>query len=220
VFLRYLHREGIVSRDWSGAVEAPTHDRLAEVPRSISWAEVRQMLESVDRRTSVGKRDYAILLLLVTYGLRAREIAVMTLDDFDWERARFRVPERKAGHFTAYPLSTVVAEAIIEYLRHARIKTDDRHLFVSSRVPYQPVDHTVVSQMVARRLKAAGISIPRAGSHTLRHTCVQHLIDANFDMKAIGDSVGHGSPTSTEIYTKLNVEALREVALGDGEAVL
>ena len=74
--------------------------------------------------------------------------------------------------------------------------------------------------MVSRRLKKSGISIARAGSHTLRHTCVQHLVDANFDLKTVGDYVGHGSPSSTEVYTKINVEALRNVALGDGETIL
>ena len=78
------------------------------------------MLEAVDRRTPIGKRDYAILLLLVTYGLRAREIAPMTLDDIDWRNDRLRVPERKAGHSTAYPLSSIVGEAILDYLKSGR----------------------------------------------------------------------------------------------------
>ena len=101
VFVRYAYREGVIARDLSGAVETPRKYRLSNVPRSISWDEVRRMLEGVDRRGAVGKRDFAILLLLVTYGLRAREVAALTLDDIDWERERLLVPERKAGHCTA-----------------------------------------------------------------------------------------------------------------------
>jgi integrase/recombinase XerD len=79
MFLRYLHREGLIRRDLSSSVDSPKRYRLAEIPRSISWTDVGRMLEAVDRRTAVGRRDYAILLLLVTYGLRSREIAALTL---------------------------------------------------------------------------------------------------------------------------------------------
>ena len=108
VFLRYVHRQRLLARDLSGTVEAAPVYRLASIPRSITWDEVRRMLDTVDRRTIVGRRDYAMLLLLVTYGLRAREVAALTLDDIDWPHDRLRVPERKAGHSTAYPLSPLV----------------------------------------------------------------------------------------------------------------
>jgi site-specific recombinase XerD len=94
--LRYLHREGVLGRDLSTVVESSQKYKLSEIPRSISWEQVRLMLEAVDCRTILGRRDYAILLLIVTYGLRAREIAALTLDDIEWKRNRFRVPERKA----------------------------------------------------------------------------------------------------------------------------
>ena len=98
VFLRYAHREGVLASDLSGAVGWPQIYRLSAIPRSISWDDVNRVLASVDRRTAAGRRDYAILLLLVTYGLRGREVAALTLDDIDWKRERLAVPERKAGH--------------------------------------------------------------------------------------------------------------------------
>jgi integrase/recombinase XerD len=174
----------------------------------------------VDCRTPVGRRDYAILLLLVTYGLRAREIASLTLDDVDWKRERILVSERKAGHNTAYPLAPVVGNAIIDYIQHGRPQTTDRHLFFRSLAPQKPMDHTSVSQRATLYLKRAGISVPRPGSHTLRHTCVQKLLEANVPLKTIGDYVGHRSASSTRIYTKIDVEGLREVALGDGEEIV
>ena len=108
VFLRYAHRQGLLATDLSKAVEWPTAYQLSGIPRSISWAGVGLVLGSIDRRTPCGKRDYAILLLLVTYGLRAREVAALTLDDIDWRRDRLAIPGRKAGHSTAFPLSAVV----------------------------------------------------------------------------------------------------------------
>jgi integrase/recombinase XerD len=219
VFLRYCHREHLISVDLSAAVEMPQAYRLVELPRSISWDEVRQMFAVVDRRSPKGIRDYAILLLLVTYGLRAHEVAALTLDDLDWSRDRLCVPERKAGHSTVYPLASVIGEALVAYLQQVRPTTTDRHLLFRLRAPVKPLSSTAIAQSVGGYLDKAGINVRRAGSHTLRHTGVQRLVDADVSLKVIGDYVGHRSPSSTEIYAKVATEALREVALGDGEAL-
>lgn len=220
VFLRYAHRQGVVAADLSAAVGWPQVYRLSSIPRSISWADVNRVLAAVERRTAAGRRDYAILLLLVTYGLRGREVAALTLDDIDWKRDRLAIPERKAGHSTAFPLSSVVGEAILDYLQHGRPTTEDRHVFFRAAAPRKPIGAAAVSSLARHYLLEAGIDVPRPGSHTLRHSAVQRLVDANFDLKTIGDFVGHRSARSTEIYAKVAVEALREVALGDGEEVL
>lgn len=217
VLLRFCHREGITNRDLSGAVGMSQVYRLDDVPRSITWDEVRRMLDAVERRTIRGRRDYAILLLLVTYGLRAHEVAQLTLEDVDWKRERLQVLVRKAGHATAYPLAGVVGEALIDYLKHGRPETSDRHLFFRAVAPQAPISAAAVSSSVALYLQKAGIKVRRAGSHTLRHTCVQRLIDAEFPLKTIGDYVGHRSTQSTRVYTKVAIASLREVAMGDGE---
>jgi integrase/recombinase XerD len=220
VFLRYLHREGVVAADLSASVGFPQVYRLSSVPRSVTWDDVNRVLAGIDRRTEAGRRDYTIVLLLVTYGLRAREVAALTLDDIDWKRERLAVPERKAGHSTAFPLSTVVGEALVEYLRNGRPETDDRHVFFRAAAPRQPIGAAAVSSIARARIVAAGIDVPRPGSHTLRHSAVQRLVDADVDLKTIGDFIGHRSTRSTEVYAKVAVEALREVAMGDGEMVL
>jgi integrase/recombinase XerD len=220
VFLRYLFREKLISKDLSPTIEGPKKYRLSSIPRSISWTEVERMLAAVDRRSVVGKRDYAILLLLVTYGLRGREVAALTLDDIDWDRERLKVPERKAGHSTAYPLSPIVGQAIVDYLKHGRPQTGDRHIFHRVLAPLTSMTDGSVSGRASYYLHKAGVPVPRPGSHTLRHTCVQRLIDAHFPLKMIGDYVGHASPESTAIYAKVSLENLREVALGDGEEVV
>ena len=144
-FFRYLYRIGLVTCDLSEAIESPRRYRLTDLPRSIAWCEVEQMLGKVDRRNPVGQRDYAILLLLVTYGLRAREVAALTLNDVDWKRDRLHVRGRKAGHSTAYPLAAAVGEAILDYLQIGRPKTTERALFFRAFAPYTPISGVAVS---------------------------------------------------------------------------
>ena len=106
------------------------------------------------------------------------------------------------------------------HLQDGRPKTADRHVSFRTLAPQLPITHAAVSSRAAHYLRKIGVSAPRAGSHTLRHTCVQRLVDAEFDLKVIGDYVGHGSAAATAIYGKVAIEALREVASGDGGEVL
>ncbi len=218
--LRFMHREGVIDMDISRTVEGPLIYRDAGLPRSIAWADVSRVLATVDRRSALGKRDYAILLLLVSYGLRAGEVARLALDDIDWRQGRLRVSARKAGNSTSYPISDAVGEAIAAYLKGARPSSSHRQVFVSTAPPFVPATVSVISHCAKRYLRAAGVSVPRPGSHTFRHTCVQRLVDVGMPFKTIGDYVGHRSPQSTRVYGKVAVESLREVALGDGEGVL
>jgi integrase/recombinase XerD len=117
-------------------------------------------------------------------------------------------------------LSPIVGAAILDYLKSGRPETTDRHLFFRAFAPRTPLTHSTISTTASHYLHKAGIAVARPGSHTLRHTCVQRLVEANFSLKLIGDYVGHRVPASTQIYSKVDVEALREVACGDGEEVL
>jgi len=220
VFLRYLARERILRVDLSDTVEPPVDYRYRTLPRSISPLQLKAVLATVDRASAMGKRDYAMLLLFATYGLRSREVAALALEDIDWRMSRIRVPARKAGHSSAYPLSADVGDSLVDYLKYGRPPSRDRPLFLRTNAPPRAIDSPGIARRVQIYLKAAGVKVYRGGSHTLRHTCVQGLVDANFSLKAIGDYVGHGAPESTQIYAKLDVEALRCVALGDGEEIL
>ncbi len=220
VFVRYLYREGVLAKDLSSLVEFPQSYRLSGIPRSITWEQVEQVLCGIDRRGPCGKRDYAMLLLLATYGLRGCEVAALTLDDIDWRNDRLKIRERKAGNSTAYPLSTVVGTAIVDYLKNGRPVSKERQVFLRAMAPLVPISSAAVSCRAAYYIRKAGIDVPRPGSHTLRHSCVQRLINANFSLKHIGDYVGHRNAASTQIYGKVATEVLREVAQGDGEEVL
>ncbi|SAL06903.1 site-specific tyrosine recombinase XerD [Caballeronia calidae] len=220
VFLRYLYREGVVARDLSSLVEFPQSYRYAGIPRSIAWDQVERILASVDRRSPCGKRDYAMLLLLATYGLRACEVSALSLDDVDWRNERFRIRDRKAGNTTTYPLSAVAGAAIVDYLKNGRPATTHREVFMRMTAPLAPIQSAAVVSRAAYFIRKAGVSVPRTGSHVLRHSCVQHLLNAHFSLKHIGDYIGHRNISSTQIYGKIAIEELRSVAQGDGEDVL
>ena len=220
VFLRYIHREGVLAKDLSAIVEFPQSYRYSDVPRSIAWTEVERVLEGIDRRSPCGKRDYAMLLLLATYGLRACEVAALTLDDIDWRNDRIKIRERKAGNSTAYPLSSIAGAAIIDYLKHGRPASPERQIFLRTLAPPTSITSAAITCRATYYLRKAGVKVPRPGSHTFRHSCVQRLVNSDFTLKQIGDFVGHRNPSSTQIYSKVAREALRQVALGDGEEVL
>lgn len=220
IFLRFLHRESLIKTDLSVCIDRPRIYRLSTIPRSITWDEVSKTLDGIDQRSFSGKRDYAMLLLLVTYGLRAREVAALTLDDIDWKRGRLSIPERKAGHNTAFPLSPIVGDAIVDYLQHARPTSQLRTLFLCCLAPFGAIKHKVVSDRAALYLRKAEVPIPRPGSHTFRHTCAQRLLDSQIPLKSIGDYLGHAHPISTQPYIKIDLEGLREIAMGDGEILV
>ncbi len=218
-FLRYLYREGLATRDLSAVIEGPRAYRLSAIARSITADHVHRTLSVIDRRSKVGKRDYAMLLLLVVYGLRAREVAALTLDDLDWHTSVLHVRARKAGHEATYPLAVEVGEGLLDYLQHGRPRSADRQLFLRMVAPHGAVTYRIVADRATHALRQAGVEVARPGSHTLRHSCAQRLVDAEFSLKVIGDYLGHRQASSTRIYSKVDLEALRDVALGDGEAL-
>lgn len=220
VLLRYLHRQGIVAKDLSRAVPRGRTYRHAAIPRAIPWGEVERVLASIDRRAQLGKRDYAILMLLATYGMRAQEVAALDLSAIDWQRSQFHVLARKAGNSTSYPLAAAVGEAIIDYLRNGRPASDDRHVFLTVKAPFHGLQHFDISGLASKYLHRAGSQVPRAGSHTFRHSCVQRLVDTDVPFKMIGDYVGHRSEDATQIYAKVALHKLRALTLGDAEGAL
>jgi len=212
VFLRYLYREGLVARDLSPSIETPRQYRLADLPRSISWEEVRRVLEAVDRRTAVGRRDYAMLLLMVTYGLRGHEVAEMRLDDLDWERGELLVRGKSLRH-DRLPIPKDVGEALAGYLCH-RPRCSSRRVFLRINAPLQGfIGSSSVCDIVRRALVRAGLHPARKGSHLLRHGLAVKMLRGGASLAEIGEILRHELPSTTEIYAKVDVAALRALAL-------
>ena len=198
----------------------PPHYMADEfIPKGIKRDDVVRLLASAHGERPVDKRDRAILLLLVTYGLRAGEIAGLRLDDLDWENGLLRARCPKPGQTHLWPLSQQVGNAIIRYVREGRPNGRGRHLFFTSYAPLRPLSTSAMGRMVARRLEGIGVVAGRRGTHALRHAAAQHLLDQGVSMKVIGDFLGHRDPSSTSIYAKVNLVALREVAAIDLEGM-
>jgi site-specific recombinase XerD len=171
-------------------------------------------LRSVDRTTPKGRRDYAMLLMIATYGLRVSEIASLKIDDVSWRSRRIRLQRPKVGHPLALPLTDEVAAALLDYLRRDRPVSAHRHLFLRVRIPSGPVKSTAVCDVFDAWATRAGIRLPlRGGPHCLRHSLAVRLLRQGASVKSIGDLLGHRSAESTGVYLRLQVDELRDVAL-------
>ena len=173
-----------------------------------------------DHRDAAFIRARAILMLLITYGLRAAEISGLQLDDLDWEREMLRVRCPKPGRTHLYPLSRGVAQTILRYLSEVRPKQPDRRLFLTLKAPIKPLDRHMIKFIVSTRIDRLGITGKRRGPHALRHAAAQHLLDQGLSMKAVGDYLGHRSVAATSVYAKVQLNALREVAETDLEGLV
>ena len=168
----------------------------------------------------VDLRDRAILMLFVSYGLRVAEVAGLRLDDFDWDARLLWVRCPKPGRTQLWPLSQDVGQAILDYLQQGRPTGYGRAVFFTSRAPVRPLDRKALGKIVRDRLAVIGVVTGRRGPHALRHAAAQHLLDRGMSMKVIGDFLGHRNPSSTAIYAKVDLPALREVAALDLETLL
>lgn len=212
------------SRNWCRAglaagIMAPRFMADEGVPKGIKRHDVLRLLASVQRGRPIDKRDHAILMLLTTYGLRAGEVVGLRLDDLDWENDIIRVRCPKPGRTHIWPLSSDVGNAILSYIRVGRPTGYGRNLFFTSYAPIRPVTTQTITKIVHDRLAIIGVVAGRRGPHALRHAAAQHLLDQGMSMKVIGDFLGHSDPSSTLIYAKVNLAALREVAALDLEGL-
>jgi site-specific recombinase XerD len=215
-FMRYLHATHVVDRDFSEAVTRPRLYRDSHIPSALPAAAIDTVLSSTHHdRSTVGRRDYAILMLLAAYGLRAGEITRLTLDDINWETMRLRVQHAKTGMHNELPLSVPVAKAIVVYLKSARPPTASRLLFLRARAPrHEGISARACGTVVRRRLSRAGVQWSgRRGSHAFRHARATTLLRSGVQLKIISDILGHQSPRTTQIYAKLAIGDLRRVCL-------
>ena len=216
-FYRWLDLRGCGGRHLVGAIPLRRRYRLADVPCALSWDQVQRLLAVVDRHEPNGRRNYAMLLLFASYGLRGCEVRALCLDNIDWSRDAITVFTPKTGRSRRLPLARTVGEAILDYLREERPPSLRREIFLSNRPPHAPL-RSKINRWLADCLTKAGIETPRGGAHILRHSLAVHMLRGGRTLKDIGDVLGHRSPETTFIYTKLHLEDLRTVAL-DPEVV-
>jgi len=213
-FLSYARYCGELTQDLAAAVPVVENWSMPTIPRAISTDQVKQLLDSIDRRPAMGRRDYAILLLLARLGLRASEVAFLELDDIDWQAGILHV-RGKGGHHNQFPLSAEVGEAIAAYLKNGRPKpkTHNRRLFLRAKAPVRGFrGPSAVSCIVRHSLERAAIDAPTFGAHQFRHGLATEMLCQGASLWEIGDILGHRHPQTTKIYTRVDLNALRTLA--------
>ena len=212
-FFRFQYEQGVLGSPLHTMIDTPRIYRLEQLPRSLSWKTVNALLLSIDQTRAEGIRDYTMLFLMATYGLRSCEIVSLTLDEIDWRSATIRIPQRKTRNPLILPLTDAAAETLIGYLKKSRPKLSYRELFLRNRAPHGPLKPTAVGEILRRRIRLSGLDIPFKGSHCIRHSYAVHLLRQGTSVKTIGDLLGHRNAESTCVYLRLATEDLRGVAL-------
>jgi site-specific recombinase XerD len=205
--LRYLHVRGF-ARDLSGAVPAVAGHRFSGLPKALPEEEVRRLLDSCDRRTPTGRRDFAILLLLGRLGLRAGEAAALELADIRWAQGEIRV--RGKGTEGALPLPQDVGDALAGYLKRGRPTSTSPRLFVQARAPYREFTAGTVGAVVGSASLRAGL--PPRGAHRLRHSVATQMLRKGASLPEVAQVLRHRSLDTTAIYAKVDRRALRSLA--------
>lgn len=214
-FFRFLQMKGVCNGQLFNAVPKIPQWRLSSLPPSLTREEIQKFLDSFDRSTPMGKRDYAIALCLVFLGLRAGEVANLTLEDLDWRSGTLRVPLHKTRRRDLLPLPTVVGRAIVRYLRDGRPESNQRHVFIGhlNRHRGWSLDAPGIRRIVRDAFDRAGLKPPSRGTHILRHTAATQMLRKGASIKDIADVLRHRSLDTTVIYTKVDLPALKGVAL-------
>jgi integrase/recombinase XerD len=212
-FLQYACYRGKTRLDLAAAVPVVANWSMSSIPRAIPADQVRQLLASIDRCTAMGCRDYAVLLLLARLGLRSGEVAFLELDDIDWKTGKLSV-RGKSGRRGDLPLPAEVGEAIAAYLRRGRPQSTNRRLFLRVKAPIRGFrGPSGVGSIVRHRILRAGLDTPTYGAHQFRHGLATELLRRGASLGEIGELLGHHNPQTTTIYTKVDLDALRTLAL-------
>ena len=212
-FLQYARYRGAIELDLATVVPCVANWSMPSIPRGIEPDQVHRLLSQIDRTSVVGRRDYAIVLLLARLGLRSGEVTFLELEDIDWEAGCLSV-HGKSGRRTQLPLPKDVGEAIVADLRHGRPRCPGRRVFLRARAPVRGFETPcAVGSIVRHAIRRAGIEAPTTGTHQFRHGLATQMLRQGASLAQIGELLGHKSPETTKIYTKVDLEALRTLAL-------
>ena len=212
-FLRYARYRGEVALDLAAAVPIVANWSMSSIPRAIGADQIRRLLASIDRHTAIGRRDYAIVLLLARLGLRAGEVAFLDLEDIDWDLGQVSV-RGKGDQRTALPLPPDVGAAIALYLRHGRPRSTSRRVFLRSKAPIRGfLSPIAIASIIQHALQRAGIQAPTKGAHQFRHALATQMLRRGASLTEIGEILRHRTVQTTTIYAKVDLKALRTLAL-------
>jgi len=213
-FLRYLHHKGLNPVALAGCVPSIRRWKFASLPTYLSAAQVQAVLDGCDRATALGRRDYAILMILARLGMRASEVATLALDDIDWRSGDMLI-HAKGRQRTRMPIPPDVGAAVVAYLRDGRPTSSCRRLFLRTLAPNIGFASGCAITMIAKTaLERAGIrGYARHGAHLFRHSLATELLRSGATLSQICQLLRHESHDTTRIYAKVDIEALRPLCL-------
>ena len=212
-FLRFLATDGRAPTGLDRQIDTPRLYRLERLPRALPWETVRTLLQSVDKASPMGLRDYAMFLLIATYGLRASEVVAITLDDIHWRQGILRIHQRKTSSPLELPLTNEVLSALAKHLKRTPLPAPYRRVFLRMRAPMGVLKPTAVTEAFQALVRKSGLSVSYQGPHCIRHAYALRLLKNGTPLKTIGDILGHRTAEATCMYLRLATGDLREVAL-------
>ena len=211
-FLRFCADRGEVPAGID-TFDMPRRYRGEQPPRAISWTLIERLLGSIDRSTAVGLRDHTIFYFMAHYGLRTGEIPLLMLDSVDWKARTLRVEQTKTRSVLMLPLTDPAAEVLQYYLREGRPVSNRPELFPRLIAPAGALTRGAIAEAFRRHVRRSGLPLDSTSPYGLRHGFAMRLLERNVGVKAIGDLLGHRSLEATSVYLRLQIDALRDVAL-------
>lgn len=212
-FFHYCAAHQYAGMDFSGLIPPVRNYRQASLPKGMEDSALERMLAAIDKNTPNGARDYALMVLMMAYGLRGVSVAELLLDDLDWQHSRIRIRAQKGGKEVMLPLMDSVGDALVGYLRHRYDKTPFREVFLTTKAPVRPLTSGGISHIVRGYMRKVGVTLVGGGARTLRHSWAIRALANDSPIKAIADVLGHRYIDTTFIYAKADLKTLREVAM-------
>jgi len=214
-FTKYLFNESVLNKDFSLTIPKYRTIDQAQLPSTYNKEEIELLLDSIERSSTSGKRNYAIVLLAAKLGLRASDICRLTFDDLSWETSTIKIRQHKTGKDLILPLLADVGNAIIDYLKYSRAISDEPYVFLMTKAPYGAVVTATITHIVQREFKKAGIDITnrKFGPHALRHSLSHRLLDEQIVLPVISEVLGHKNTESTKYYLRIDLQSMRQCML-------
>jgi len=211
-FFRFCARKRYISADLSGLIPSIPSYRLSSLPKGMEDSALERILKVIPKGTAIGARDYAIMLLIMAYGVRAKSAAELRLEDIDWQRSTIKIRAQKGGKEVVLPLLEAVGEAIVGYLHH-RPESPFREVFLSVKAPFFALNNLDIAHLIRVYMTKARVKTPKSGSTTLRHSWAIRALAQDSPIKAIADVLGHRCLNTTFIYAKADLKMLRQVVM-------
>lgn len=218
VFLQFLYSRNYINEPLHLMLPKVTIPRQSKIPSIWEKEDIKSLLSSVDRNTSVGKRDYSILLLIIRLGLRKKDVITLKFNNFNWKNKTINIVQNKTGQLLTLPILKDVGWAIIDYIKNARPKSDTNIIFLTIRKPYDTFseNHGNIDSIIYKYMKKADIPIEKNkknGAHSLRHTLASEMLSKSTPIETISSVLGHVNSNSSSVYLKIDIEKLRECIL-------